>query len=202
MFPVRQPWLCKALGAFLYPISGNAFINKLDICSQLQHPHLYGRSAWGCCEISGGCFCLDASLGIAAWTLFCHCCLICFCCFLACWWGFIVRSWICRLSEPFFLAPRMRWKTPASWHRCAVWLFVRFVPPVCWYIMPLQVVMIAVSGALGQCPTRHWWPPCCAILAWHYFVAVDMKRWPKPKSLLRLTLPGMSRTTWSWPLCE
>lgn len=33
MFPVRQHWLCKALGAFLYPISGNTFIiNPLDIC--------------------------------------------------------------------------------------------------------------------------------------------------------------------------
>lgn len=94
------------------------------------------------------------------------------------------------------------WKRPPLWHRCAVWLYVRCVPPVCWYIMPPQVAMIAVSGALGQCPTHPWWPPCCAMLAWHYFVAAGTKRWPKPKSSLRLTLPATFRTMWSWPLCE
>lgn len=62
--------------------------------------------------------------------------------------------------------------------------------------------MIAVSGALGQCPTHPWWPPCCAMLAWHYFVAVGTKRWPKPKSWSRRTSPAMFRTLRSWPPCE
>lgn len=43
MFPVRQPWLCKALGAFLYPISANAFINTVDICYLLQQHSLHWK---------------------------------------------------------------------------------------------------------------------------------------------------------------
>lgn len=62
--------------------------------------------------------------------------------------------------------------------------------------------MIAVSAALGQCPTRPWWPPCCAMLAWRYFVAVGMKLWPRLKSSSPLTSPATSRTMRSWPPCE
>lgn len=40
MFPVRQPWLCKALGALLYPISASAFINTVGICYLLQQHSL------------------------------------------------------------------------------------------------------------------------------------------------------------------
>lgn len=94
------------------------------------------------------------------------------------------------------------WQSSPTRRRCAVWLYVRCVPPVCWYIMPPQVVMIAVSGALGQCPTHPWWPPCCAMLAWHYFVAVGTKHWPRPKFLSRLTSLATFRTMWSWPPCE
>lgn len=36
MFPVRQPWLCKALGAFLSPISLHVCINAVDVCYLLQ----------------------------------------------------------------------------------------------------------------------------------------------------------------------
>lgn len=161
-----------------------------------------GRSAWGCCEISGDCFCLDALLGTAAWTLVCHSCLIFFLLLSCLLVGFSVCSWICRQSEAFFIAPPQVERAPPSWLRCVVWLYVRCVPPVCWYIMPPQVVMIAVSGALGQCPTHPWWPPCCAMLAWHYFVAVGTKHCPRLKSSSRLTSPATLRTMWSWPPCE
>lgn len=40
MFPVRQPWLCKALGAFLSPISVHACINTVDVCYLLQQRRL------------------------------------------------------------------------------------------------------------------------------------------------------------------
>ena len=94
------------------------------------------------------------------------------------------------------------WKSSPPWRRCVVWLYVRCVPPVCWFIMPPQVVMIAVSGALGQCPTHPWWPPCYAMLAWRYFVAAGTKRWPRLRSWSRLTSPAMFRTLRSWPPCE
>lgn len=168
-----------------------------------------GRSAWDCYKVSVGCFCLDALLGDAAWTLVCHCCLIYLLFFLGLFLllsCLLVGFW-CMLMDfqtkrGLFHSSPTGWKSPPLWHRCAVWLYVRCVPPVCWYIMPPQVAMIAVSGALGQCPTHPWWPPCCAMLAWHYFVAAGTKRWPKPKSSLRLTLPATFRTMWSWPLCE
>lgn len=110
--------------------------------------------------------------------------------------------WVCGQSKAFFHSSPTGWKNPPLWRRCVVWLYVRCVPPVCWYIMPPQVVMIAVSGALGQCPTPPWWPPCCAMLAWHYFVAVGTRRWPKLKSWWRHTLPAMFRTLRSWPPCK
>lgn len=94
------------------------------------------------------------------------------------------------------------WKSPPlQWRWCVVWLYVRYVPPVCWYIMPPQVAMIAVSGALGQCPTHPWWPPCCATPAWPCFVAVGMRRWPRRRNSSRL-LPETLRTLRSWRLCE
>lgn len=165
-----------------------------------------GRRAWDCYK---GWFCLDALLGVAAWTLVCHCCLISFLFFLGLFLlltclmvGFWCMLMDLQTKRGLFHSSPTGWKSPPLWHRCAVWLYVRCVPPVCWYIMPPQVAMIAVSGALGQCPTHPWWPPCCAMLAWHYFVAAGTKHWPKPKSSLRLTLPATFRTMWSWPLCE
>lgn len=116
----------------------------------------------------------------------------------SCSWSWGVCTWVCSRSRASLLAP----KSPPLWPPCAVCLYVRCVPPVCWYIMPPQVVMIPVSGALGQCPTHPWWPPCCAMLAWHYFVAAGMKRWPKPKSWWKHILPAMLRTLRSLPPCE
>lgn len=110
--------------------------------------------------------------------------------------GFGVCSFVCKQSQAFFHS------SPPLWRRCVVWLYVWCAPPVCWYVMPPQVVMIPVSGALGQCPTHPWWPPCCAMLAWHYFVAVDTKHWPKLRSWWKHTSPAMLRTLLSWPPCE
>lgn len=161
-----------------------------------------GGSARDCLEVRGDCFCLDALFEIAAWTLAWHCCLIFFVAFLPVCGVFVMCLWVCGQSEAFFHRSPTGWKNPPLWRRCVVWLYVRCVPPVCWYIMPPQVVMIAVSGALGQCPTPPWWPPCCAMPAWHYFVAVGTRRWPKLKSWWRHTLPAMFRTLRSWPPCK
>lgn len=62
--------------------------------------------------------------------------------------------------------------------------------------------MIAVSAALGQCPTHPWWPPCCATPALPCFVAVGTRRWPRRRCSSRLTLPVNLRTMRSWQLCE
>lgn len=122
--------------------------------------------------------------------------------FSVAFWGF--WHMLMDLQPNYFLvAPQRGERAPLMQRRwCVVWLYVRCVPPVCWYIMPPQVVMIAVSGALGQCPTHPWWPPCCAMPAWPCFVAVGMRRWPKQRRSLRFTLPVTLRTMRSWHLCE
>lgn len=160
------------------------------------------RNAWDCREVSGDCFCLNALLGITAWTLGCPRCLILFSVAFLPAGGVWCMLMDLQTQRGLFHSSPTGWKSSPTWRRCVVWLFVRCVPPVCWYIMPPQVVMIAVSGALGQCPTHLWWPPCCAMPAWLYFVAVGMKHWPRLKSSLRLTSPATFRTMWSWPLCK
>lgn len=71
MFPVRQPWLCKALGAFLSPISPHACINTVDACCLLHQRRL----DWKECEKIAASSAVTASAwtlrrGIAAWTCF------------------------------------------------------------------------------------------------------------------------------------
>lgn len=127
------------------------------------------------------------------------------CCFLACFWGvgfFIMGYGFTGRARPFSTSSPSGWKKTPLWRRCVVWFYVRCVPPVCWYIMPPQVVMIAVSGALGQCPTPPWWPPCCAMPAWPCSVVAGTKHWPKPKSWWRHTSPATFRTLRSWLPCK
>lgn len=209
MFPVRQPWLCKALGAFLYPISANAFINTVDICYLLQQRSLHWKK---CARLSWKSVATAFFwLGRFYWELLLELifffllllpllsCLLVFCFFL-----FFLGALLMDLQtvRGLFHSSPTGWKSSPPWRRCVVWLYVRCVPPVCWFIMPPQVVMIAVSGALGQCPTHPWWPPCYFMLAWRYFVAAGTKRWPRLRSWSRLTSPAMFRTLRSWPPCE
>lgn len=169
--------------------------------------HHVGGSARGCPEVRDDCFCLEALFQIAAWTLVCRSSLI-FLHFVASLPVFRLVVFYCVLMGLwaerglFCKLPHWLTDTPHCGKRCVVWFYVRCVPPVCWYIMPPQVVMIAVSGALGQCPTPPWWPPCCAMPAWHCSVVAGTKLWPKPKSWWRLTLPATFRTLRSWPPCK
>lgn len=209
MFPVRQPWLCKALGAFLYPISANAFINTVDICYLLQQRSLHwkkcARLSWKSVATAFfwlGRFYWESLLELIFFFLLL---LPLLSCLLVFWFFlFFLGALLMDLQtvRGLFHSSPTGWKSSPPWRRCVVWLYVRCVPPVCWFIMPPQVVMIAVSGALGQCPTHPWWPPCYFMLAWRYFVAAGTKRWPRLRSWSRLTSPAMFRTLRSWPPCE
>lgn len=115
MFPVRQPWLCKALGAFLYPISANAFINTVDVCNLLQQRTLHWRK---CMRLSWSQWWL-LLFGRFIWNRCLNSCLsllsnlfIFFCCFLAWWWGFGVCLWVCGQSKAFVIAPRQGKRVP------------------------------------------------------------------------------------------
>lgn len=144
-----------------------------------------GRSARDCCKVGGGCFCLDALLGIAAWTLVCHCCLISFsfCCFLACWWGFGVCSWICRQSEAFFIAPPLGERVP----HCGIDVLCGYMCGVCRLcadiLCPLRLLWLLYPvhwGSALPIPGGH-----LAVLCWHGIIlrlwarSVDPDRSPR-----------------------
>lgn len=127
-----------------------------------------GRSAWDCCELSGGCFCLDAVPGLAAWTLIYHCWLILFlflCRFLDCWWGFGVCSWICRQSAAFFIAPPQGERVP---HR-SIDVLCGYMCGVCRLcadiLCPLRLLWLLYPvhwGSALPLPGGH-----LAVLCWH-----------------------------------
>lgn len=111
MFPVRQPWLCKALGAFLYPISANAFINTADVCYLLQQHALHWKK---CMRLSWSHWWL-LLFGRFTWSRCLNSCLsllpFFFVAFLpvaavlVCAYGFADRA-------SFFIAPRQRKRVP------------------------------------------------------------------------------------------